>query len=366
MAQRIQLAYESSEQFVKQVQGLKNVKDICDAKCGDLLQDVMNSNASPVIPTLTSNTSNPGFAITTSSNHSDTSIYNPYHAFDDNVEKIWCSGSGLYPGGVYAGSSQTTVEGVGSVSGEWLQMEFTTPVQNVSKVSISNSQIVSIQPIKSGTIVYDDGNGVWRFFAEIGHHTEVKKYEYSVDTPVTMKRFRTIITEETNQTACLSNIQIYSQGERYLKLLFPEGSPTHSSTVAGHATVAGACVTVLKAMLNTHDENGLKKVWSPDVVHSLTGSSLDSYAGADKSQMTIVGELNKLASNVSLGRDWSSVHFRVDGDVGMVLGEQYSITYLVDKCREYSESYNGIFEGFTLEKFSGETVKITKDGVEAV
>ena len=153
--------------------------------------------------------------------------------------------------------------------------------------------------------------------------------------------------------------------ERYLKLQFPEGSPTHPSTVAGHAAVAGACVTILKAMLDTHDSNGLKKAWPETVVHSLTGEALDPYTGSTTG-MTIVGELNKLASNVSLGRDWSAVHYRVDGDLGLVLGQDYAITYLVDKCKEYSESYNKVFEGFTLEKFSGETVKITLDGVEAV
>ncbi len=30
-------------------------------------------------------------------------------------------------------------------------------------------------------------------------------------------------------------------------MAFPEGSPTHPSYGAGHATVAGACVTILKA-----------------------------------------------------------------------------------------------------------------------
>jgi hypothetical protein len=40
-----------------------------------------------------------------------------------------------------------------------------------------------------------------------------------------------------------------------LPTAFPEGSPTHPSYPAGHATVAGACVTLLKAWFDTTGEN---------------------------------------------------------------------------------------------------------------
>jgi hypothetical protein len=36
-------------------------------------------------------------------------------------------------------------------------------------------------------------------------------------------------------------------GSALLPMAFPEGSPTHPAYGAGHATVAGACVTILKA-----------------------------------------------------------------------------------------------------------------------
>src|SRR4029078_737763 len=39
-------------------------------------------------------------------------------------------------------------------------------------------------------------------------------------------------------------------GTFLLPMAFPEGSPTHPSYGAGHATVAGACVTVLKAFFD--------------------------------------------------------------------------------------------------------------------
>src|SRR5689334_15022681 len=39
-------------------------------------------------------------------------------------------------------------------------------------------------------------------------------------------------------------------GNALLPLAFPEGSPTHPAYGAGHGTVAGACVTILKAWFN--------------------------------------------------------------------------------------------------------------------
>ena len=39
-------------------------------------------------------------------------------------------------------------------------------------------------------------------------------------------------------------------GNALLPMAFPEGSPTHPAYGAGHATVAGACVTILKAWFN--------------------------------------------------------------------------------------------------------------------
>jgi hypothetical protein len=156
---------------------------------------------------------------------------------------------------------------------------------------------------------------------------------------------------------------VIGDGSRYLKLQFPEGSPTHPSLPAGHACVAGACTTVLKAMLKTHDESNVKLPWPTQAKHSIDGYSL---IDTSNSGMTIVGELNKMASNVSLGRNVAGVHTRCDGECGMKLGEQYAITYLVDKCKEYAESENGLFYGFILEKFDGSSVLIRSTGVTSI
>lgn len=39
-------------------------------------------------------------------------------------------------------------------------------------------------------------------------------------------------------------------GSRLLTQAYPEGAPLHAAYPGGHATVSGACVTALKALLN--------------------------------------------------------------------------------------------------------------------
>jgi membrane-associated phospholipid phosphatase len=133
-------------------------------------------------------------------------------------------------------------------------------------------------------------------------------------------------------------------GGYFLPMAYPEGSPTHPAFPAGHATVAGACTTVLKAVF---DENFV----IPDPVISTNGSSLQPYSGA---LLTLGGEFNKLASNISLGRDAAGVHYRSDGIEGLFVGEQQAIALLQD----YSAALNEDFGGFHFTKFDGTPVSI--------
>jgi hypothetical protein len=96
------------------------------------------------------------------------------------------------------------------------------------------------------------------------------------------------------------------------------------------------------------------------------GAQLVEYADADAAAMTVNGEINKLAANLALGRDWAGVHYRADGDGGMVLGEDYALAYLVDKAREYrDDAADGLFGGgWLLEKIDGSVVRVTAAGVE--
>ena len=134
---------------------------------------------------------------------------------------------------------------------------------------------------------------------------------------------------------------------------FPEGSPIHPSYLAGHATVAGATVTVMKAFFDdTAQFNTYAPVMVPDPSNPL---NLIPYAGADVNLLTIGGELNKLASNIAFGRHFAGVHFRTDGDTSLRIGEQVGIAFLQDWARTYAEQG---FNGFELTMFSGQRIQI--------
>lgn len=156
----------------------------------------------------------------------------------------------------------------------------------------------------------------------------------------------------------------------FLGLQYPEGSPTHPSLPGGHSTVAGACSTVLKAMLQTFESNDptkpIKWVLNGRVASqaSRDGATVVAYTDADAAEMTVNGEINKLGAHIAFGRNWAGVHYRSDGEGGMVLGENYAISYLVDKANEYGSSTVGLFDGWLLEKFDGSVVRITAAGVE--
>jgi hypothetical protein len=135
-------------------------------------------------------------------------------------------------------------------------------------------------------------------------------------------------------------------GNAFLPMAFPEGSPTHPAYGAGHATVAGACVTILKAWF---DESFV--IQNP-VVPDATGQVLIPYTGSDT--LTVGGELNKIASNVALGRNIAGVHWRSDGTESLKLGEAIAISVLKDQKACYNEQ----FSGFSLTKFDGTTVTV--------
>lgn len=150
------------------------------------------------------------------------------------------------------------------------------------------------------------------------------------------------IVDSAAVTAMLS-----AYGTALLPQAFPEGSPAHPAYPSGHATVSGACATVLKAIF---DESFV--IPSP-VEANDDGTALLPWAGAD---LTIGGEVNKLAANIALGRDTAGVHWRSDGIQGILLGEQVALAMLADETRNYNED----FGGFELTTFSGTPVLIAE------
>jgi membrane-associated phospholipid phosphatase len=140
-----------------------------------------------------------------------------------------------------------------------------------------------------------------------------------------------------------------SEGKYYLlPMAFPEGSPTHPSYPAGHATVAGACVTVLKAWYNED-----YPIQNPVIPYD-DGTKLRHYGGSDKNDLTLGGELNKLAANIAIGRNMAGVHYRSDYVESVKLGEMVAIDTLYNhKVGILQDQRNTCLErgySFTLKK----------------
>jgi hypothetical protein len=141
------------------------------------------------------------------------------------------------------------------------------------------------------------------------------------------------------------------EGTFLLPILLPTGSPTHPSFPAGHAFSAGACVTILKAWF---EDVPLRPLVQP-VKPNREGTALEPYIeGVDGPALTIHGELNKLAHNLSLGRDMSGVHWRADDIEGDRNGEEVAIRIL----REARATYPEPFKGFTFTKFDGSQITV--------
>jgi hypothetical protein len=143
-----------------------------------------------------------------------------------------------------------------------------------------------------------------------------------------------------------------SAGNALLPQAFPEGSPTHPSYGAGHGTVAGACVTILKAWFN--ESTRLVELGITPLQPTDDGLNLFPYTGADAKDLTVGGELNKLASNVGIGRDIAGVHWRSDATESLKLGEAVAISILSDQKGCFNETFNG----FSLTKFDGTTITV--------
>jgi hypothetical protein len=157
-----------------------------------------------------------------------------------------------------------------------------------------------------------------------------------------------------------------NNGTYLLPQAFPEGAPTHPSYGAGHATVSGACATILKAWFDESD------VFDPNVVNlpaanpklaelrenrqpkvpNAAGVGLDNLPLPDP-PLTVGGELNKLAANISLGRNAAGVHWRSDYTESVKLGEEIAIRILQEQKPTYNEDHY-----FSLTKFDGTATTI--------
>ncbi|MEM7232378.1 MAG: vanadium-dependent haloperoxidase, partial [Planctomycetota bacterium] len=167
------------------------------------------------------------------------------------------------------------------------------------------------------------------------------------------------------------------EGTAFLPMAFQEGSPMHPSYGAGHATVAGACVTILKAFFDTdtlfvcreekevpcgetEKRTVLKRLFAQPkkgdtpiaYVPDSTGEKLEQVKNAPC--LTLEGELNKLAANISIGRNMGGVHYYSDYYDSLRMGEEIAIGML----EEQSLCYQTDPFVLTVPTFDGDVVRI--------
>ncbi|MEM7173057.1 MAG: vanadium-dependent haloperoxidase [Pseudomonadota bacterium] len=142
----------------------------------------------------------------------------------------------------------------------------------------------------------------------------------------------------------------FSRGNFLLPMAFGEGSPMHPAYGAGHATVAGACVTVLKAFFDTGTvlgknadkddcncgKDGFYRKISHPVQYTPPAKGCDKLDRHEiHCPLTLEGELNKLAANISIGRNMAGVHYYSDYYDSLRMGEEIAIGMLEEQAISY-------------------------------
>ncbi|MAS93917.1 MAG: hypothetical protein CMO55_12050 [Verrucomicrobiales bacterium] len=201
----------------------------------------------------------------------------------------------------------------------------------------------------------------------------------------------------------LDNRWIQEEKNGLLPMAFPEGSPLHPSYGAGHATVAGACVTILKAFFemnkvtdgslfeegkvergklnlkeyiettgpyncpeslfgdeiilkNKDPESSAPKATIDTAYQADPGASCDCsgqqwevgqiLVKAKESGLSIQGELDKLAANISIGRNFAGVHYYTDYYESLRMGERVAVGILQEQMLTYREPVSMRFTSF--------------------
>ena len=117
----------------------------------------------------------------------------------------------------------------------------------------------------------------------------------------------------------------------------------HPSKPHGHATVAGACVTVLKGVLRTVDDDGTLVQWE---------------------STTYVAELDKLAFNVALGRNVAGQHVRSEAESSLVFGETIALQLLRSRaCAGSADARAAPYPAPVVPLFNGSVVRVTCDAI---
>lgn len=169
-------------------------------------------------------------------------------------------------------------------------------------------------------------------YAGLIHHKITSKADYPVHA------------DALNSQALARSVGKF--GTYLLAHVYPEGAPIHSTYPGGASQIAAASVTLLKAFF---DETAV--VPNPVQPDPKDPTRLVPYNGPP---LTVGGELNKLAWNYGIGRDWAGIHYRSDFSASLALGEELAISILRDERLTFREQ----FEGFSFTRFDGSKVTV--------
>jgi membrane-associated phospholipid phosphatase len=137
-------------------------------------------------------------------------------------------------------------------------------------------------------------------------------------------------------------------GSFLLPQVYPEGCPLHPSYPSGHAVIAGACATLLKAWFDESFVIPNPVMIDPGTPQEGTKLTAAVDNAGNPLTLTVGDELNKLASNIAIGRNMAGVHYRSDYVQGLLLGEAVAIGLLEEQKVTYNENFS-----FTLTRFDG-------------
>ena len=143
------------------------------------------------------------------------------------------------------------------------------------------------------------------------------------------------------------NTAYFTGGDSWLlPMAFPEGSPTHPAYGAGHATVAGACVTVLKALFD-----GDQPIRPLLAAAKGRGEGRDILGrGAAEPQRYRARAVRRHRRNDGGRRarqareqrrhraNFAGVHWRSDYTASVTLGEEVALHFLKETMLTYNEN----------------------------
>ncbi|WP_330632608.1 vanadium-dependent haloperoxidase [Halocatena halophila] len=112
-------------------------------------------------------------------------------------------------------------------------------------------------------------------------------------------------------------------GTAFLPLAYKEGAPVHPAYPSGHSTIAGACGTVLKTFFKNED-------WPGELFVPVDHGASRTTVPVPANHQGVHQEIDKLMSNMGLGRLFAGVHYYSDHYWGIKLGEQTAVAMLRD------------------------------------